>query len=117
MCREGKSRNVRLRIIVLKPPGRRLVRLDSPLLVPNLHLIHLRQILLLRRGAPEVAFERVVVDGRRQHAGGVLRVGLAVGFVRFGQGVGGVVGLVEVLGLDGGRALECLACFFACLFV
>lgn len=99
--------NLRLRIIVLEPPRRRLVRVDRPLLIPDLHLVHLGQILLVRRRPPEIALHRVVVDGRTQHPRRVLRVRLAVRFVRFRQRVGGVVGLVEVLGLDGRGPLEC----------
>ncbi len=61
----------------------------------------------MRRRAPEVALGRVVGDGGAQHARRVLRVRLAVGLVRFRQRVGRVVGLVEVLGLDGRGSLEC----------
>lgn len=66
------------------------------------------------RRAPEVALERVVVYGLLQHARRIFGVGLAVRFEGFGEGVGGVVGLVEVFGLDGCGVLEGEAGFFAC---
>lgn len=68
----------------------------------------------MRRRTPEVALERVVVDGLLQHARRVFGVGLAVRFEGFGEGVCGVVGLVQVLRLDGGGVLKGEAGFFAC---
>ena len=61
----------------------------------------------MRRCPPEVAFERVMGYRLLQHPCRVFGVGFSVGFEGFGQGVCGVVRLVEVLGLDGGGALEC----------
>lgn len=110
----GTDIHSRLGVIALEPPRRRLIRLHRPLLIPDLRLIHLGQILLMRRRAPEVALERVVVDGLLQHARRVFRVGFAVRFEGFGQAVCGVVGLVEVFGLDGSGVLEGEASFFAC---
>ena len=61
----------------------------------------------MRRRASEIAFQRVVIYRLLQHARCVFGVGFSVGFEGFGEGVGGVVGLVEVFGLDRGSALEC----------
>ena len=60
----------------------------------------------MRRRTSEVAFRGIVVDGLLQHARRVFGVGLAIGFEGFRQRVGGVVGLVEVFGLNRGCALK-----------
>ena len=100
------SSYARFSLVTLKPAGSGLVRLCSSFLVTDLDLVYSRQILLLRRRSSEIALARVVIYRLLQHAGSVLGVGFAVGFVSFGESVGGVVGFIEVLGLDGGSALK-----------
>lgn len=104
----------RLGIISLVPPGRNVKGLHGPLVIPQFDLVDLSEVLLVRGGAPEIAFGGVVVYRLGEDAGGVFRVGFAVGFVGFGEGVCGVVGFGEFGGLDGGGAFEGLAGFFAC---
>ena len=104
-------------MIGLKPPRSHIIRLQSPLLVPNLDLIYLRQILLIRRRSPEIPLACVVVYSLREHPGGIFGVRFSIRFVGFCERVCGVIGLVEVFGLDRGGALECQACFFAWVVV
>lgn len=52
------------------------------------------------------------MDSCGEDAGSVFGVGLAVDLEGFLEGVGGVVGFVEVLGLDGGGFFECDTGFF-----
>lgn len=54
-------------------------------------------------------------NGTLEGLRGVFRVCLAVGFVGFDEGVCGVVGFIELLGLDCSGAEESVACFFACM--
>lgn len=98
--------NARFGMITLKPARSRLVSLCSSFLVPDLDLVDFRQILLLRRRSSEVALARIVVYSLLQHARGVLGVGFTIGFVGFGESIRGVVGFIEVLGLDGGSTLK-----------
>lgn len=93
-------------MITLKPARSYLISLCSSFLVTNLDLVYFRQILLLRRSSSKIALARVVIYRLLQHAGGVLGVGFAVGFVGFGESICGIIGFVEVLGLDDGSALE-----------
>ena len=67
----------------------------------------------MRRRSPEIALRGIMVDGLLQHARRIFGVRLAIGFDRFCQRIGGVVGLVEVFGLDRGGALEGEAGFLA----
>lgn len=71
-------------------------------------------MLLLRGRAPQVPLKHIVLDRRRQHAGGVFGVGLAINLEGFLEGVGGVIGLVQVLGLDGGGFFEGETGFLVC---
>lgn len=61
-------------MITLEPPCGRLIRLRSPLLVPNLNLINLCQVLLMCRRSTEIAFAYVMIYGLLQHAGSILGV-------------------------------------------
>jgi len=113
MVPQGTGLDSRLCIITLKPPGRRIVRRDRTLVIRNLNLVQFRQILLIRRRPSEVALGCVVGDCACEGLRGIFRVGLAVGLVGFYEGIGGVIGLVEVLGLDCRGAEEGITCFFA----
>jgi hypothetical protein len=57
-----------------------------------------------------------VLDGTGEHASGVLGVGFAVDLERFSQGVCCIVGLVKVLGLNGGSLFEGKTSFLVCVF-
>lgn len=54
-------------------------------------------------------------DSLGQNTGSFFRIGFAVGFVGFGEGICSVVGFGELGGLDGSGAFEGLAGFFALL--
>lgn len=68
----------------------------------------------MRRGAAKVALGAVPIDGDVQTPHGGLGIVLAVDLEGVDEAVGGVVGLVEVLGLDVGGLLEGLASFDVC---
>ena len=68
----------------------------------------------MRRGSSEIALRCVVLDGRRQDSCGVVGGVFAVHFEGFGEGVGHVVGFVELGLLDGGGFLEGGARFMVC---
>lgn len=104
----------RFRIVLLVPAGSSLVRLHSALLVSKLYLKELRNVLLPRRGSPKVALQRVVVDRLFKTASSILGVCLSVRLEGLGESVGGIVGLVQVVRLDCGCALERQTGFLAC---
>lgn len=93
-------------MITLEPPCGRLIRLRSPLLVPKLNLINLCQILLMCRRSSEIALAYVVIYGLLQHAGSILGIRFPVGLVGLRQRIGGVIGLIQVLGLDASSSLK-----------
>lgn len=99
--------DVRLGMIALKPARGRLVRLRRSLLIANLNFVHFREILLLRRRSSEVPFAGIMIDSLLQHSRRVLGITLAIRLVGFCEGIGGIIGLVEILGLNCGYALEC----------
>lgn len=66
------------------------------------------------RRAAEVALGTVLVDGDVEAAHGRLGVDLSVGLERVDESVGGVVGLLQVLGLDGRGLFESLASLGDC---
>lgn len=94
--------NIRFRIVSLEPVGSLLVRVQRLLQVTQLNLVHLSKILLLCCCAAQVAAKYVVLNSTGENADSVLGVCLAVDLEGFLQGVGSVIGLVEILGLDGG---------------
>lgn len=104
----------RFRVVALEPARCDLVRVHRPFGIPQFDLVYLSEVLLVGGRAPEIALGGVMGDRGGEDAGGVFRVGLAVGFVGFGEGVCGVVGFGEFGGLDAGGAFEGLAGFFAC---
>jgi hypothetical protein len=55
-----------------------------------------------------------VIDSAGQDTGCILRVRFAVDLERFLESIGGVIGLVEVLGLNGSCFLEGLTSFLIC---
>lgn len=52
-------------MIRLKPARGHIISLQRPLLIPNLDLIYLCQVLLIRRRSPEIPFASVVVYSLR----------------------------------------------------
>lgn len=106
----------RLGIVVLEPAGRNVEGLQGPLVVPYFNLVDFSKVLLVGGCAPEVSLGCIMVYGLGEDAGGVFGIGLAVGFIGFGQGVCGVVGFGEFGGLNGGSAFEGLTGFFACRY-
>lgn len=65
-------------------------------------------------GAAEVALGAVAVDGDVEAAGRSRRVVLSVGFEGVDEAVGGVIRLLEILGLDLSGLLKGLASFDVC---
>ena len=94
-------------MVGLEPPSSCVVCLYRSFWVSNFHFVYFGKILLLCRCSSEIAFAGIVVYSLLQYSGGIFGVGFPVGFVGFCEGVCGIVGFVEVFGLDGGGALEC----------
>jgi hypothetical protein len=107
----GQQRHSRFGVVALEPPRRNVVRLNRPLRISNLQLIHLREILLMRRRSPEVPLRRVVSYRLLEHSSCIFRIRLPVRLEGFREGVRCVVGLVELFYLDLSRAFECEAGF------
>lgn len=109
----GRQPHLRFGVVALEPPSRNVVRLNRPLLIPNLQLIHLREILLMRRRPPEVPLRRVVSYRLLEYTSCIFRIRLPVRLEGFREGVRCVVGLVELFYLNLSRAFECEAGFLA----
>jgi hypothetical protein len=103
--------NLRRGIITLVPASSQLVALERALCVAEIHLVQLAQVLLVRSSAAEVTLGAVSVDGHVQTPGGGLGIVLAVGLEGVDEGVCGVIGLLELLGLDLCGLLKGLAGF------
>ena len=97
--RSSEMQCSRFSVIAFEPPGRDFVSLHRPLLVPDLHFIDLRQILLMCCRSSKVPLHRVVSNGLLQHTGRIFGVSLAVDLERFGEGIRRIVGLVELFRL------------------
>lgn len=107
--------HVRFRILLVKPLRRRFIGHHRLLLIPEILLIQLRKCLLVASRPPEVTLPRMMRYDTLEHARGLLGIRLPVHLERFDQGVGSVVGLVELGLLDLGSFFEGLACFLACM--
>lgn len=102
--------DIRSRSITLIPPSSGLVRLECALHVAQLVLEQLAQILLVRCGPPEVALCTVLVDGEVETSCGIFGVILTVDLERIDVGVGGIIGVFQVVDLDLCSLLKCLPC-------
>lgn len=102
---------IRLGIILLKPPRSQLICLHRPTQIPQLHLIQLGQILLMRRRPPKIPLHRVMPDRLLKHPRRILRLILPVALIRLRQRVRRVVGLFELVLLECSGFLEALPGF------
>lgn len=110
--------NLRHGIITLVPTSSQLVALERALCVAEIHLVQLAQVLFVRSSAAKVTLGAVSVDSHIQTPGGGLGIVLAVGLEGIDEGVCGVIGLLELLGLDLCGLLKGLArldIFWSCL--
>lgn len=103
--------SIRLGIIALEPLRGLLICIQRFLHISQLNLIYLGQVLLLSRRAAQVSAQNIVLDRTGENTGRILRVGLAVDLECFLEGIGRIVGLVEVLRLNVCCFLKGLASF------
>lgn len=69
------------------------------------------ECLLVRSGSTEIALHTVSVDGLLEATSCCLGVVVAVSLERIDKRVGGVIGLVEFIGLDICSLLKSFSCF------
>ena len=103
------GQDIRICIVTLVPTSRFFVARHRVLGVVQFRLVHFAHALLVGGGAAEVALGAVARDADVEAAHRRFRVVLAVGFEGVDETVCGVVGLVELRGLDLGCLFKRLA--------
>jgi|SRR6478609_5857710 hypothetical protein len=92
--------NLRCRIIALIPGSSEFVALDSALGIAEFHLVQLAEIFLVGSCAAEITLGAVSVDSDVQASRSSLGIVFAVGLEGIHEGVGSVIGFLQLVGLN-----------------
>lgn len=101
--------NLRCRIIALIPGSSEFVALDSTLSIAEFQLVQLAEILLVGSCAAEITLGAVSVDSDVQASRSSLGIVFAVGLEGIHEGVGSVIGFLQLVGLNLGGLFKSLS--------
>jgi hypothetical protein len=92
--------NLRCRIIALIPGSSEFVAFDSALGIAKFHLVQLAEVFLVGSCAAEITLGAVSVDSDVKASRSSLGIVFAVGLEGIDEGVGSVIGFLQLVGLN-----------------